>query len=157
MNLSENFTLHEFCRSGTATRLGIVNHLPADLLPNAKRTAQMLQRIRAFLSKRAGRDVPMRITSGYRCLPLNRAIRSGDTSDHVQALAADWEAPTFGSPTEICEALMPMVGALEIGQLINERPDADGWVHTGVRLPVKMINRVITITGRGTSVGILRG
>lgn len=156
MNLSENFTLHEFCRSNDAVRWNIRNNLPAELLANAKLTAQMLQRIRAFLSKQAGRDVPMQITSGYRCLVLNRALRSGDNSDHVQALAADWEAPAFGSPTEICEALAPMVGALQIGQLINEFPDRDGWVHTSARLPTKLINRVITITGRGTSVGILR-
>jgi hypothetical protein len=156
MNLSTNFTLQEFCRSETAVRRNIPNNLPVDLLANAKKTAQMLQRIRVFLSKQAGRDVPMRITSGYRCIVLNRAIGSSDTSDHVQALAADWEAPTFGSPTDICLALQPMVGALEIGQLINEFPDRDGWVHTSVRMPSKMINRVITITGRGVSVGILK-
>lgn len=156
MNLSENFTLQEFCRSETAVRRGIPNNLPVDLLANAKSTAQMLQRIRAFLSKQAGRDVPMQITSGYRCITLNRALGSKDTSDHVQALAADWEAPAFGSPTDICLALQPMVGALQIGQLINEFPDRDGWVHTSVRLPAKMIDRVITITARGTSVGILR-
>lgn len=116
----------------------------------------MLQRIRGFLSKQAGREVPIRITSGYRCITLNRSIGSGDGSDHVQALAADWEAPAFGSPTEICEALAPMVSSLQIGQLILEFPDRDGWVHTSARLPTKMINRVITITGRGTSVGIMK-
>lgn len=157
MNLSDNFTLHEFCRSETAVRRGIPNNLPVDLLSNAKATAQMLQRIRTYLSKLAGREIPMRITSGYRCITLNRSLGSSDTSDHVQALAADWEAPAFGSPTDICEALAPMVGALQIGQLINEYPDRDGWVHTSVRLPNKLINRVITITARGTSVGILRG
>lgn len=156
MNLSENFTLQEFCRSETAVRRGIPNNLPVDLLDNAKATAQMLQRIRGFLSKQAGRDVPIRITSGYRCITLNRTLGSGDGSDHVQALAADWEAPAFGSPTEICEALAPMVSSLQIGQLILEFPDRDGWVHTSARLPTKMINRIITITARGTSVGILR-
>lgn len=156
MKLSENFTLHEFCRSQTATRLGISNHLPADLLANAKITMQMMERIRAFLGKQAGREVPIHITSGYRCLPLNRALGSRDTSDHVQALGVDWEAPRFGSPVEICEALAPMVEVLQIGQLINEYPDRDGWVHTSARQPTKLINRVITITGRGVSVGIMK-
>jgi len=157
MNLSPHFTLAEFCRSETAVRRGISNNLPADLLHNAKGTAAMLEGIRAHLSKLAGRDVSMHISSGYRCIALNRAIGSGDGSDHVQALAADWEAPAFGSPTDICEALAPMVGQLRIGQLINEYPDRDGWVHTSTRMPVKAINRIITITGRGVSVGVLKG
>lgn len=156
MNLSENFTLDEFCQSETATRRGILNHLPVDLLANAKSTAAMLERIRAFLSKQAGREIPIIVTSGYRCPPLNRALGSSDTSDHVQALAADWRAPRFGTPTQVCEALAPMVQSLQIGQLINEYPDRTGWVHTSVRLPTKLINRVITITGRGVSVGIAR-
>ena len=157
MNLSPHFTLAEFCRSETAVRRNISNNLPADLLHAAKGTAAMLERIRAHLSSLAGRDVPMRITSGYRCITLNRAIGSSDGSDHVQAWAADWEAPAFGSPTDVCEALAPMVGALGIGQVINEYPDRDGWVHTSTRMPAKAINRIITITGRGTSVGVLRG
>ena len=157
MNLSPHFTLAEFCRSETAVRRNISNNLPADLLHNAKATAQMLENIRAHLSKLAGREVPMSISSGYRCIALNRAIGSGDTSDHTQARAADWEAPAFGSPTDICEALAPMVGALGIGQLINEYPDRDGWVHTSTRMPTKAINRIITITGRGVSVGVLKG
>jgi len=157
MNLSAHFTLAEFCRSETAVRRNIPNLLPADLLHNAKGAATMLEGIRAHLCKLAGRDVPMRITSGFRCIALNRAIGSSDTSDHVEARAADWEAPAFGSPTDICEALAPMVGQLGIGQLICEYPDRDGWVHTSTRMPAKAINRIITITGRGTSVGVLRG
>ena len=31
-----------------------------------------------------------------------------------------------------------------------------GWVHTSTRVPDKAINRIISITGRGTSVGIVR-
>jgi hypothetical protein len=155
MQLSANFSLDEFCRSSTATRLGITNYLPADLLGNAKQTAEMLERIRAHLSKLAGKPIPMIITSGYRCFALNRRLGSSDSSDHVQALAADWEAPAFGSPTDVCRALQPMVEFLKIGQLINEYPDRDGWVHTSVKLPAKTINRVITITGRGTNVGIM--
>lgn len=157
MTLSEHFTLAEFCRSETAVRRNIPNNLPADLLHAAKASAAMMESIRAHLCKLAGRDIAINVSSGYRCIMLNRAIGSSDRSDHVQAAAWDWEAPTFGSPTRICEALAPMVGVLGIGQLINEYPDRDGWVHTSTRLPAKVVNRVITITGRGTSVGILEG
>ena len=155
MNLSEHFTLAEFCRSESAVRRNIINNLPADLVHAAKATAAMMEGIRAHLSKLAGKDVSIRVSSGYRCITLNRAIGSSDTSDHVLAAAMDWEAPSFGSPTAICKALAPMVGILGIGQLINEYPDRDGWVHTSTRVPSKVVNRVITITGHGTSVGIL--
>lgn len=156
MQLSEHFSLSEFCRSDTATRHGIVNHLPAELLPAARAHCMMLERIRAHLSKLAGRDVPMSLTSGYRCLPLNRKLGSRDDSHHTIAEASDWEAPKFGTPTEVCEALVPMVNQLGIGQLINEYPDRDGWVHTSSRQPIKLINRIITVTARGTTVGIMR-
>jgi len=156
MNLSSHFTLDEFCRSETAVRRGISNDLPAELLAAARATATMLEGIRSKLSALAGRDVPMSISSGYRCIVLNRAIGSSDSSDHVRAQAADWTAPAFGSPTDICEALAPYVSGLGIGQLINEYPDRHGWIHTSTRTPDKAVNRIITITGRGTSVGVVR-
>lgn len=155
MNLSPNFTLAEFVESETATRQDIDNDLPVHLLPQAKATAAMLERIRATLSEIAGFDVPIIITSGYRCQALNRAIGSGDGSDHIKAASADWRAPRFGTPTKICQALAPHVEALGIGQLINEFPDGRGWVHTSALLPSKMINRIITIKRRGTFVGII--
>ena len=56
MNLSPHFTLAEFIASGEASRRGISNDIPIELLANAKRTTtEMLERIRAFLSERAGR------------------------------------------------------------------------------------------------------
>lgn len=157
MKLSQNFTLLEFTRSATASRLGIDN-TPQDpqLLAALRLTADMLERIRAFLGDRAGKDVPIRITSGYRCLELNTALRSDPTSDHVRGMAADWEAPSFGTPYQICSALAAHVDDLGIGQLINEFPDRNGWVHTGVPIPKKTINRIITIRADGTHVGIIR-
>lgn len=157
MQLSDHFSMAEFCRSETAVRRNIQNNLPADLLHAAKASAEMMEAIRAHLCKLAGRDIPINPSSGYRCITLNRAIGSSDGSDHVLAAAWDWEAPAFGTPTVICKALAPMVDVLGIGQLINEYPDRNGWVHTSTRMPAKLVNRVITITGRGTSVGILEG
>jgi zinc D-Ala-D-Ala carboxypeptidase len=155
LNLSEHFTVAEFTASQEAVRRGIDNDLPVHLIVNARKTAELLERIRAHLSQLAGREIRMPLSSGYRCLALNRAIGSSDTSDHVNADAADWSAPDFGSPKVICEVLAPLVGQLGIGQLINEYPDRRGWVHTSTRLPAKMINRIITITGRGTFPGVV--
>lgn len=154
MQLTEHFTLEEFERSQTAARLGIDNRVPKDLLGFARETAAMLERIRSHLSTVRGAPVPIYISSGFRCLELNRAVGSGDGSDHLKAMAVDWEAPAFGNPTSICRELSAHVDDLAIGQLINEFPDRNGWVHTSIRQPRKVLNRVITITADGTVAGV---
>lgn len=154
MKLSEHFTLAEFTASSTAAERGIQNVLPAVLLEEAKRTAQMLERIRAELSAMRGRDVPILLSSGYRGFELNRAVGSSATSDHIKAMAADWAAPTFGTPYEIAKALAPLVRGLGIGQLIYERPGRTAWVHTSTRIPTAPVNRVITIGPAGALLGI---
>ncbi len=82
MNLSTHVTLEEFTSSDTAVRLGISNALPAALMHDALMTAAMLERIRQHLG-----NVPITISSGYRCNAVNTAIGSGDTSDHMFQLA----------------------------------------------------------------------
>lgn len=151
MNLSEHFTLSEFVRSTTAAELHIDNTMPDVLMPNALAWAAMMERIRAALVAQLGRDVPIILTSGFRCLPLNRAKRSKDSSDHPLAFAGDWIAPEFGTPYQICRFLAPRVDQLGIGQLIYE---FDTWVHSSARMVDKLVNRIITINQFGTQVGI---
>lgn len=148
--LSQHFSLEEFTVS---QHRGIDNSLPSFLVPNALETCAMLERIRAYLSGLKGFEVAVSLTSGYRCKPLNDAVGSKDTSDHLKAYAADFRAPMFGDPYTIAMALAQKVDELRIGQLIHE---FGSWVHVGVPRPQKLLNRVITISGRGTEVGILR-
>lgn len=155
MNLSKNFTLQELTRSSTAVRLRIDNTPPANVMPRLIKTAEMLERIRAHLSKKAKREIRIIVTSGFRCVALNDAVGSKRTSEHLTGGSADFEAPDFGTPTEVCKALADHVEALGIGQLINEYPDADGWVHVGQGIPDRAINRVITIKRTGTTPGIV--
>lgn len=145
MKLSANFTLQEFTASDTAARRGIDNTLPDELLSAALQTAQMLERIRAVLG------APVIISSGYRCLALNREIGSKDNSDHVRALAADIKVPSFPSPYHVCKALSLNLDGLGIGQLIHE---FGSWVHVSTRTPDKVVNRVLTIDRSGTRVGV---
>lgn len=152
MNLTPHFTVEEFTASDVAERRTIDNSLPATLLLEAQRTCEMMERIRARLARLTGQEVPIVITSGYRCLELNRAIGSADSSDHVRALAVDFKAGRFGSAFQISKLLAPLVGELEIGQLIHEY---GSWVHVSTRRPDKQLNRIITISRRGTEVGIV--
>jgi zinc D-Ala-D-Ala carboxypeptidase len=153
MNI-KHFDLDEFCASGMALRRRIPNHLPADLEPHAWATLAMLERVRAFLSAKAGRDIPVFISSGYRSPQLNAAVGGVPSSDHVKACAADIRAPAFGSPLQVAQALAGHVDELGIGQLINEFPGSGGWVHLSTRKPEKALNRVITITAQGAVVGV---
>ena len=151
----KNFTLDEFCASDTATRLRIDNGLPEDLEPSAWATLAMLERVRAHLSRKAGKDVPITILSGYRCERLNAAVGGAASSDHVKACAADIRAPAFGRPIDVARELSAHVDALGIGQLINEFPGAhSGWVHVSTKKPSKLINRIITITDQGVTAGV---
>ena len=154
--LVQHFDIAEFCASDTAVRLRIENELPPDLEPNAWATLAMLEKIRSHLSKKAGKDVPITILSGYRCPDLNRAVRGVPTSDHVKGMAADIRAPAFGSPVEIAKELAAHVDDLGIGQLINEFPGASGWCHVSTRKPDKLVNRIITITAAGPVVGVMQ-
>ena len=153
--MTTHFNLAEFTASDSAARLRINNELPAGLFDAAILTLEMLERIRARLSLLAGRDVPMILSSGYRCPALNAAIGSAPTSDHIKAMAADWTAPSFGTPFEVCTWLAPLVGDIGIGQLINERVRGGEWIHTSTRMPALAVNRIITISSAGTVPGIV--
>lgn len=154
--LSMHISMEEFIRSDKAIQLGIDNTLPPELLEDALETCAMGERIRAFLSSRLGRDVPIVLSSGYRCPPLDLAIRKRPkTGDHSLAKAMDFRADTFGTPYEIAKALAPMISVLGIGQLIYECPVAGHeWVHASTRIPDKIVNRVITISPEGPMAGI---
>lgn len=149
-----HFDLNEFTASDLALRRRIANHLPDDLEPNAWATLSMLEGIRAHLSSVAGNDVPVFISSGYRCQQLNEAVGGVPSSDHVKAMAADIRAPAFGTPLQIAQELSRHVEDLGIGQLINEFPGPGGWVHVSTRKPDKLVNRIITITAQGAVVGV---
>lgn len=138
--MTPHFTLAEFEHSDTALHAGLDNRVPPPLHDSAEETLWMMERIRAALSAHAGRDIPVYLSSGYRCLELNRLKGSKDTSDHIKAAAADWRAPDFGTPLEVCKFLEPLMEKLGIGQLIYERT----WIHTSRLPPEKTINRVIT-------------
>lgn len=155
MKLSEHFTLEEFTRSATADERHIDNSLPEHLLDAAFEQAKFMEGIRSALSAKAGNDVPIDATSGYRCSELNTAVGSKPNGDHPLMCACDFEAPAFGTPYQIAKFLAPMVNELGIGQLIYEgNKQGARWVHASRRPASKIVNRVITISPAGTALGI---
>lgn len=120
MNLSQNFTLEELTHSDLAVRKGIKNDPDPDTLENLKTLASTLEQVREVLG------TPILINSGYRCPKLNAAVGGSMTSAHVQGLAADFISPKFGTPREICLAVLK--SGIPFDQIIQEGT----WVHLSV-------------------------
>ena len=117
MQISEHFTLEEFTASQTATRRGLNNTPSPQMIEKLKRTAQKMEQVRALLGK------PIFINSAYRSPSVNRAIGGAATSQHCKGEAVDFVAPRFGTPKQICRAIM--ASNIVYDQLIFE----GSWVH----------------------------
>jgi len=83
VHLSEHFTLREFVRSGVAIRCHIDN------TPGAAEVERMRALCVNVLEPLRRRFGCLRITSGYRCPALNRAVGGVANSQHVRGEAAD--------------------------------------------------------------------
>lgn len=121
MMLSPHFALSELTASQEAVRRRIDNTPDAARIENLRRLADTLEQVRTVLSK------PITINSGYRCLTLNRAIGSKDTSEHVDGRAADIICPAYGNPWQVARAIAK--AGIEYNQLILEY---GAWVHISI-------------------------
>jgi hypothetical protein len=84
---------------------------------------------------------PVNISSGYRCLQVNRRLGSKDTSQHLKAEAVDFKCELFGSPKKVFDAIK--ASNIQFDQLILE---FNLWVHisfvkTGGRRECLVIDR----------------
>ena len=113
-----------------AIRRGIDNSAARFLYSRLEYVAQeVLEPIRA----RYG--IPFSPSSWYRCLDLNRALRSKDTSAHVRGLAVDVEVPCVKND----DLFHWCVENLHYDQLVRGFPKAgepmSGWVHIEMAEP----------------------
>lgn len=122
--LTEHFSLDELCQSDTATRLGIDNSPPPEIITNLRRLCvDVLEPLRASLREAAGKPVALIVSSGYRCEALERVLCAKDFNawatrramlaneaawrdyfarkSHPKGDSADIRAPAFGTPQEI--------------------------------------------------------
>jgi putative chitinase len=132
MKLSEHFTLEELTFSQTAVRSGINNNPSQVVKNNLKILADNLEKIRTFLGH------PLRISSAFRCMELNRKIGGSVDSAHMNGLAADFTCSGFGKPIDIVKALQK--SNIKLDQVIYEGT----WVH--VSFDPKMRQQFLTAT-----------
>ena len=116
--ITPHFHLSEFLASQDAVRFGIDNIPSALVLANIRNLlAPGLQYVRDKLGH------PISISSGYRCPELNTRVGGASNSDHMSGLAADFICPGYGSPKQVCEAIIR--SGVGFDQLIHEGT----WVH----------------------------
>jgi len=132
MKLSNSFTLSEMLRSNTASRLGIDEQFnpSKEVIDNLTRLCKkVLQPIRDSL------EMPVRVTSGYRCEELNKAISGSLRSQHVKGEAVDIELWIRGKEKNaiLLDEIISLSfrGEIEFDQLIIEYPvnDVPKWIH----------------------------
>ena len=118
MKLTEHFYLEEFVVSQTATRAGIDNTPPPEVMENLRRLCEfVLEPLRLSYG-------PVLISSGYRCPTLNAAIGGAAKSQHTRGEAADISV-RGRSLAEVYNFLRINV---PFDQLIREFPPG-GWIH----------------------------
>lgn len=123
---AEYFRWREFIRSATASAKGIDN-MPRD---NAvwDRIRYLAVNVLKPLRQRFG---PIRITSGYRCPKLNRALGSSNSSFHAYGMAADIEPLYADADFTPKDLFVYIFNNLPYTELIAEEWP-DGWVHVAL-------------------------
>lgn len=124
MKVSKHLTLEELTYSETAKKLGIINQPNQLQLANLVRLAE-----KVFEPTREHFDVPIHISSGYRIMNLNQAIKGSITSQHCSGEAIDIDMK--GDKVTNAQIFHFIKDNLKFDQLIWEfgsktNPD---WVH----------------------------
>lgn len=122
MQLSEHFRLVEFVRSATAIRLRIDN-TPSQVVID--RLKALCVNVLEPLRRRFG---VIRITSGYRCRELNKAVKGAANSQHMRGEAADLHVGSRDTGMKVFNYIKEN---LAFDQMIFEHRKSDGarWLH----------------------------
>lgn len=133
-DLTKNFSYSEFTESSTAKARGIDNSLPNQAVRTAIK--ELAENILQPLRDAYGSGI--RITSGYRCPALNKAVGGVATSAHLTGYAADLQ-PINGDIagfTRFAVEWLKRTGTA-FDQCITERNTHTGaiWLHIGLKGP----------------------
>ena len=123
------FTITELCRSDVAKAKGIDNS------PTTAVRANLVALIETLLDPlREAWKSPIRVTSGYRCGILNRAVGGSSTSAHLYGCAADI-VPLNGKIAEFKEFCRKYFDVRRhlYDQVILEDNGKSEWVHIGLK------------------------
>lgn len=144
-NITDNFYWDE---ATITEQRGVSNIIPdPGIRGNIVRTATKMEKVRAILDK------PIRVNSWYRCPELNKIVGGSRTSDHMTGCAVDFVSLRYGTPLDICKAIIASNLIIGFKQLILEH----SWVHIswdaipGVKPKLEVLS---LLHGGGYAVGL---
>ena len=123
------FTITELCYSDVAKNKGIDNSPTTDVRAN------LVTLVNNLLDPlREAWKSPIKVTSGYRCGVLNRAVGGSSTSAHLYGCAADI-VPINGKIAEFKEFCRKYFDVRRhlFDQVILEDNGKSEWVHIGLK------------------------
>lgn len=122
MKLGNHFTLEELTHSETAIAVGIDNRpSPSQIAALESLVKNVLDPLREAVNR------PVRITSGFRCHPLNKLVGGAQSSQHTMGEAADIKIPGF-TIAQVVQTIRDL--NLPFDQLIDEY---GLWTHVSYR------------------------
>lgn len=122
--MSKNFSLREFLVSDTASREGIDNTPSLEVVSHLEELADFLQGLRDAWGK------PIRVTSGYRCPELNKAVGGVKNSAHLFGYGADIVSDDFSDFTKFALA---WIKSKDFDQFLIEKSGSTRWLHISIR------------------------
>lgn len=121
MNITRNFTWEE----SQVTSTGLPNAPTTDeQRRRIVHTAYEMEIVRAILGRK-----PVRINSWFRGPAVNKKVGGSPTSEHSLGAAVDFTCPGYGTPFEVCKAILANAHIVQFNQLIWERKGNSAWVH----------------------------
>lgn len=120
----KHFTLKEMTKSSTAKSLGIDNTPSQDIVSNLdKLVTNVLDPLRSEWMK------PIRVTSGYRCPELNKAVKGVKNSQHMKGQAADIQPLDYKLIDSFIDFVKRWCQNNEFDQCIVEKSRTGKWIH----------------------------
>ena len=121
--ITKNFSMEELVASNTARMKGIDNTPDKEV---EARLVQLAQQVLQPLRDSYGK--PIKISSGYRCQALNKAIGGVSTSQHLKGEAVDINnGQSENKKLFLLASKMIKEGVITVGQLIDEK--VYKWLH----------------------------
>ena len=123
--LSEHFSLDELIFSATARAMRIVNCPGSSEIDNLRFLCrEVLEPARKIIGE------PIHVTSGYRCLALNRAVGGVAQSYHIRGLAADLHIDSADHASRLAWALEAQPYC---DLILVEHAQGASWLHVQAR------------------------
>lgn len=129
MKLSENFTLEELTYSNYAESNKIQNLFDASIVNNLQELVlDLLQPFREFYG------LPIRVTSGFRCEALNKALNGVNKSAHKVGFAADLQ-PIDDTMDNFVDAWNRFIEEKKpkFDEILIEKSKSQTWVHAAIK------------------------